>query len=260
MGKKLLAIMAVLAVLVLPASPAVRSVVAHGNQPCYDGDKVDGLHSGNQANYNASMTGVAADIEFHYDTCDGDNDDDKAVAAWVALTPDNNPGVIIQAGIIQCKEGGIVATVCRDHPNELRYFFAYGGCTFLNWPYARDAGPASGVGFQHYRVDRNYDGWVMYLPNGNAYFVSASNPAVSCIGSSIGTNVQYSVEKWDRGDSSGGSTTKTHFINTKRRDSRDGLWYLQTWGSTIGLCQMTAPTAPHYSRCEDQGDDIWVWD
>ena len=248
-----------LAALALVSSALVAPPLAlgHGNQVCLDGNKVNGLLSGDIYNSSVSVTGVVADIDFKADTCDG-NDDDHMTAAWVGLVPDNAQGtsIIIQAGILACKESSLIHTVCTDHPDTLRYFFAYGGCTQVNGPYGRDAGAAT-WGTHRYRVDRDTDGWRLYLPNGNSYFISAGNVAVSCIGSGIQTQAQWGVEKWDRGDSSGGPTTKTHYSQMQNRHS--GLWYLQAWGA-LGNCQKVMSTAPHDSGCWDKDAEMWAWD
>lgn len=243
--------------LAAPAS-ALDRTIKHGNQACLDGDHVDNLLSGQTSPPGwASQTGAFASIDFHYDNC---GDDDSAVAAWVALVPDNNPtGIIVQAGIIQCREGWTpyaATDPCYNHPNELRYFYAYGGCQFLiNGPVPRDAGPAT-AGYHSYKVVRRTDGWEMSGPWGTT-FLSTSNPAIGCVSSSMQTSTQFGVEKWDRGDSSGGQTTSTTFNNMEHYTAADG-W--QFFTSASGVCQQVMSTAPHTSFCAKGGDGMNAWD
>lgn len=242
--------------LAAPVTAADRQI-RHGNVACMDSSFVDGLVSGQISPSGwASQTGAFASIDFHYDAC-GDND--SAVAAWVALVPDNTTGQIIQVGIIAC--GGDpgssfpVDHICHKFPNQLRYFAAAGGCNLAQGAYPIDLGAAN-AGYHSYKVSRKTEGWYLTAPTGT-YFVSATNSAVSCIGSSIQTSTQFGVEKYDRGDSSGGSTTSTTFNNMEHYTAAGG-W--QFFTSASGVCQRVMSTAPHTSFCAKAGDGMNAWD
>ncbi len=253
------AMMLATSILAFGQAAAPTIVEAHGNQPCYDSSQRSDLLSGITYDpSNTDETGVYATIDFHHDNC-GDNN--SAVSSWVALVPENGMGQIVQVGITQCSEALNIhwaTDPCYNTPNQLRYFFAYGGCTVLNGPYAQDGGPATDGGHA-YKVEHQFGsnpGWLMTWPTGSA-FISAGNVAVSCFQNDE-MNAQYVTEKWDRGDSSGGSTSKTHFANEEHRNGGSNTWYYVN--ATSGNCQFIAQTAPHTSYCTKAGAEMYMWD
>ena len=257
--RKFLTLIASLAIVssFLIASPAAAS----GNRGCLDSNP-ENYHAGDTYNPSTSIVGVYATIDFHWDNCDGTGDDDSGIAAWVALAPDDAliGDLIVQVGIISCRSNWTPqASVCRDHPNQLRYFFAYGGCTFLTGPWARDGGPATS-GVHNYKVTRATEGFYMWMPNGTTAFIAASDPSVSCITSGVQTKAQFDVERFDRGDSMGGPTTKTAFGEMQYKLNGGSTYIHLNWGSSAGPCTQVDSTSPHNAACYDVGDNMFDWD
>jgi hypothetical protein len=251
---KRILVAAVAVVLLFPAL-VVTPVAAHGNQACLDANAVSGLISGAwNSSPNYYRNGARAAIDLHHDVCgNGLDDDDHAVSAWVALTPRIGTATqIAQVGILECRSTGFPGNVCTEHPNELRYFGGAGGCTNnILW----DMGPATN-GFHNFTVEKKADGIWFYAP-GATSFIDRNDQRIFCW-YGVNLQAQFGVEKFDRGDSSGGDTTRTRFDNMEYRSTQSSSWFRTVWPS--GDCYEVMQTAPHTSYCTMSASDMWAWD
>jgi hypothetical protein len=251
-----------LSLLGIAAGPvaAVDPVPLHGNQGCLDVNR-NVMHSGQQ-NTSTVVTGVYGEITAHFDTCDGAGDDDHAVAAWVALTPYNACSIcIVQAGLVACKDSGLynyTGDPCYEHPDQIRFFWAAGGCTIIGNPATTDLGPASANVSYNFQITFNHSTstYTITTPAGVVYFTDTGSSATGCF-NDVDKRSQMMVEKWDRGDSSGGSTSKTSLGNLQFRLKSTGLWQHV---SRTGNCPFIAPSSPHTSYCTMSGASMYAWD
>jgi len=238
---------------------AAPGVSAHGNQACLDGDARTFLSGTTDSSPNYGRTGVKAAISLRIDICSTGADDDSLTAAWIGLAPRLGSGAsqIVQMGILACREGpSIPGSVCNTFPGQIRYFYAFGGCTALTGPYGRDAGPAD-LNPHTYRIERTASDFVLYFPNGTTIFIDRGNISVSCFAAG-NLRAEWETEKWDRGDSSGSVSARTTFSAMQQRNTFDSSFH--NINKPIGNCSWVMATAPHNSACTMGGNGMQAWD
>ena len=246
------------AALLLCLSIGVAPVAAAGQGECNHDDLNVNFFEGaeqNATNGFSFVDAAKADIDSTgFWACDFPNTTDTfGIGGWVALSPKTFFSVysLVQIGMIACGDGAQGAQgiydVCHFHNNQLRFFWADGGCFdsgghFIP-PFAQDLHGAGYINFDPtYGVTYNFS--VTHEPSPAAFhlFVNGverlsipdSSPAIKCWAQTNPYNqykATYYFEFENRGDSWGTIPNNAHLGGAQYSNFGEGTWRNTAWNS-----------------------------
>jgi len=202
---------------------------------------------------------IDPDVDFH--ACTQANswpwDRTGASSAWVGLEIPNSASSILQIGVVHCgwvDDGGL----CETHHDQLRYFWAYGGCNGAV-PYPRDLGAAD-WNQHHFMISRQASGYLNLIID--QVYKEQIHETHSGIGCWTRTNPEaiWSGEQWDAGDGWGRGSFPSRFTQSHFRRISDGVWQNNAWNSA-GTCDFnTSISYPGSTFCDVTGaTNFAIW-